>query len=318
MDYTQNVIFDPCRDQEYDCCKDTYGTPEFRRILPDGTDLRLRAGGEQLPLESSRLPTDSLEIDELCTGERQPFDYCVRSRVARKPYPLTPRCWNNNATIVADRSCRSPMDGSSLPLCLELAVTQTAYIVECGGTFRRSQSCGTFLEVHRPGSEEVLAQARLRGQYTSGYRMAVMTTTHGGRSNRTLCEGRHELWWVHRTRYEYIVEKVMPFEIVSPLCDWDAINDRYLEYATVPAVPLTGLDPYAPSRFVEAHTRTFGTPGYPGKGMGPELRLFNRSAFPQSARFQYGSPYEYDFTPATEDLTVKEGELWESHPESRT
>lgn len=311
------MVFDPCRDQDYNCCNDTYGTPEFRRILSDGTDLRLRAGGEQLPDESSRIPTDSLVIDELCTGARTPFDYCVRSRVARASFPLTPKCWNYNATVVADRSCRAPLDGHDLPTCLELGVTQTAYIVECGGVFRRSQSCGTFLEVHRPGSEEVLAQARLRGQYTSGYRMAVITTTHLGNGSRTLCEGDHELWWVHRTRYEYIVEKVMPFRIVSPECDWDSDNNQYLEYATIPAPQLTGIEPYAASRFVESHTRTYGTPGYPGKGMGPELRLFDSSAFPASARFQYGTSYEYDYTPDKEELTVKEGDLWDSHPESR-
>lgn len=151
-DYTQNVIFDPCRSQSFNCCSDTYGTPEFRQIQSDGTDVRRRASGVRLPLESSRLPTDALVVDELCTGVRQPFSYCIRSRVARQPFPLTPTCWNNNATVVGDQSCRAPLDGSMLPTCLEVAVTQTAYIVECGGRFRRSQHCGTFLEIHRPGS----------------------------------------------------------------------------------------------------------------------------------------------------------------------
>ena len=128
----------------------------------------------------------------------------------------------------------------------------------------------------------MLAQTRLRGQYTSGYRMAVVTTTHLGNSNRTLCEGDHEMWWVHRTRYEFIVEKVIPFRVVSPLCDWDASNNAYLEYATIPAPRLTGLDPYELSRLLPGRTqvRTYGRSGYPGKGMGPELRLFDREAYP--------------------------------------
>jgi len=230
---------------------------------------------------------------------------------------MLPSCWNFNDTVVADASCRAPLDGSEIPTCIELGVTQTAYIVECGGAFRRSQHCGTFLEVHKPGSEVILAQARLRGQYTSGYRMAVITTTFMGNSSRSLCKGAHELWWVHRTRYQFIVERVMPFYVASPQCDWDPVNNQFFQYASLPAVALTGLDPYDPSKFLSADIRTDGTPGYPGKGMGPELRLFNSSTYPSSANFAYGTPYEYDYTPAMEDLTVKDGDLWDSHPQSR-
>jgi hypothetical protein len=55
-------------------------------------------------------------------------------------------------------------------LCLELGVTQNALIVECGGRYRADPHCGTYLEVHRPGHAGVLAEARLPGMFTSGYR----------------------------------------------------------------------------------------------------------------------------------------------------
>ena len=49
--------------------------------------------------------------------------------------------------LTADTHCRAPADGSPVQLCLELGVTQNAYIVECGGAHARDPHCGTYLEV---------------------------------------------------------------------------------------------------------------------------------------------------------------------------
>ena len=160
------------------------------------------------------------------------------SRVARRPFSSLPRCWNRNESIVADGSCRSPADGSLLPLCIELAVTQTNFIVECANEFKADPHCGTFLEVHRPGFAEKIGEARLRAMYPSGYRMTVLSTTYKGDQARTLCydalkKGRFELWWVQRTRYNFVVERRIPFSVSSPECDWDDSNNRYLPYATL-------------------------------------------------------------------------------------
>lgn len=73
-------------------------------------------------------------------------------------------------TCETDQYCRDPTDGSPVALCLALGVTQNALIVECGGRHSRNPHCGTFLEVHRPGHAEVLADTRLPGMFTSGYR----------------------------------------------------------------------------------------------------------------------------------------------------
>jgi len=35
-----------------------------------------------------------------------------------------------------------------------------------------------------------------------------------------------QVWWVQRTLYNFILERRLPFRVVSPLCDWDAPNDR--------------------------------------------------------------------------------------------
>ena len=61
--FTQNVIFDPCRYYGFACCNDTFGTPEF--LTPAGL---LAADGSPLDPETSRRPDDEIVIDEQCTG----------------------------------------------------------------------------------------------------------------------------------------------------------------------------------------------------------------------------------------------------------
>lgn len=37
----------------------------------------------------------------------------------------------------------------------------------------------------------------------------------------------YELWWVQRTRSEFIVQKKKGFNVTSPVCSFDLTNDRY-------------------------------------------------------------------------------------------
>lgn len=37
----------------------------------------------------------------------------------------------------------------------------------------------------------------------------------------------YEMWWVKRTRSEFIVEKRKGFNVTSPICSFDLTNDRY-------------------------------------------------------------------------------------------
>lgn len=175
--YTQNVIFDPCRQYGFACCNDTYGTPEFVSAdaqLLQGEDVPrhrpLRDDGSIMTQETSRRPDDELYHAPACTGAGTPDAHCILKHLARRPFRLMPRCWNFNSSVVADRACRAPTDGSPVELCVELGVTQNAFIVECGGAHAEDPHCGTYLEVHRPGMADVLSEARLPGMFTSGYR----------------------------------------------------------------------------------------------------------------------------------------------------
>ena len=247
-DYTQNVIFDPCRGQAFNCCNDTFGTPEWELVSADpaasdyGERVRAYADGTRIPPGASRRPAEQLVLDASCEGPNAPPGRvdCVMARVARAAPARFPACWNWNESIVADAGCAAPADGAPLALCMAVGFTQTAHIIQCGGKFRTDEHCGTFLEVHRPGRAEVLAEARLPQLAPSGYRMTVLPTTYRGNDSAVLCwdaalRGAYEVWWVLRTRGGFNVERRVPFTVVSPLCDWDAKTNRFLPFATVGA-----------------------------------------------------------------------------------
>jgi hypothetical protein len=329
-DYTQNVIFNPCQGYEYNCCSDTYGTPEYLIVDSDpaspgyGTRQQQLDDSSTLDPTASRLPDDEFFVDNSCTGANQPPGRtdCVIARVARRAPSMFPRCWNRNDTVVADQPCRSPFDGSVLPLCIELGVTQTNFVVECGGAFANDPHCGTFLEVHRPGFALSVGEVRLRGMYPSGYRMTVISTTYMQDSGRTLCydeikKGNYELWWVQRTLYNFVVERRIPFRVISPECDWDDPNNRYLDYATLflptgerRAKVLAGLNPFDPKNLLFTRQRVEGTASYPGHGMGSTLVPVSNSTYDKTARFDvatWHNQYTYAYTPSQPDYTVASG-----------
>jgi hypothetical protein len=236
--YTMNVIFDPCRGKDVNCCDDTFGTPEFSRVDTAAGDkfreLRFyQQSGELLSYDFARVPDKEVVLDTTCKGFLDPRDDCISDGVGTLVFPQTPACWNHNATISALPSCRNPRTGAPMPLCFEGGFVQTAFIMECNGRFKDDPHCGTFLEIHKPGSTEALSATKLRGQYTSGYRMSVMTTTVKGDNTKVLCNGgggSYEVWWVMRTRYDFIVQKKIPFRVIEPDCSFDPINNEYYPY----------------------------------------------------------------------------------------
>lgn len=45
----------------------------------------------------------------------------------------------------------------------------------------------------------------------------------------------YELWWVQRTRSEFIVQRRKGFNVTNPVCTFDLINNRYFPYAQLDA-----------------------------------------------------------------------------------
>ncbi|CAJ1330786.1 unnamed protein product [Effrenium voratum] len=97
---------------------------------------------------------------------------------------------------------------------LQVAYMQNAHIASCRGTaFEYDPNCGTYLEVHRPGQKEVLADVRIdAASFPSGYQ-TVFLATH------RLCRGQYEVWWVVRTRSGPYVQRTRGFYVSAPTCD---------------------------------------------------------------------------------------------------
>ena len=79
-DYLVNVIFDPCRNYEPDCCNDRFGTPEYIKNENTSSQIILNEDGTEIDPLISRVPDQLLLLDEVCTGLETPLtviDTCV-------------------------------------------------------------------------------------------------------------------------------------------------------------------------------------------------------------------------------------------------
>lgn len=262
-DYRMNLLLDPCRNYGPDCCDGIFGAPEFRS---DPTDMdeppKTSDGNEKSPL-TSRLPDPAASFDFSCNSDEdgnvfrddvevylpselpngieiitavsqipdlpgEDGSRCVDYHGALLPFPKTPRCWDNNGTIDATANCVGI--GGTAPNCMMVGYAQTAFIAECGGEFRLSGRCGTFLEIHLPDDEEILSEVHVAGGLHTGFRLAAIPLNYKKEPNRLLCRGQYELWWVQRTRWNFQIEFKKKFQIVEPACTFDLLKSEYKTY----------------------------------------------------------------------------------------
>ncbi|KAG9414436.1 hypothetical protein AC1031_013793 [Aphanomyces cochlioides] len=258
-DYTIGILLDPCKTRDPGCCQDQFGSPEY--IVP-GSDLDDRGTVELVdefnaPIDPrySRLGDTPTVYDGQCHVDAQgkPFrnmtkynadgtigfdiDYsslCVGEgfSVVAAINRAYPACWDHNTTVNALLPCYT-FDGAQKPNCVSVGYMQTAYIVQCLGPFALDDHCGTFLELHKPGDEAILAQTRLFGEFTNGYRTTTLPLFYRGNRTRTVCNGDYEVWWVLRTRYKFVVKFQKKFAIIAPLCEFDSVANAYRGYTTL-------------------------------------------------------------------------------------
>jgi hypothetical protein len=100
---------------------------------------------------------------------------------------------------------------------MQVAFISNAHISTCLGTeFADDINCGTFIELHRTGSEltesvaEILADIRLK---SNGGAFSTEWI-----STQKLCAGVYELWWVVRTRSGPYVQFRKSFTVITPSC----------------------------------------------------------------------------------------------------
>ena len=50
-----------------------------------------------------------------------------------------------------------------------------------------------------------------------------------------LHQARHnyQLWWVQRTRYNFIIQQKKAIRVTEPTCTFDSVNDRYFPYTII-------------------------------------------------------------------------------------
>ncbi|GLE04992.1 hypothetical protein PINS_up013976 [Pythium insidiosum] len=170
--------------------------------------------------------TGGLKITKAYTGSG-----CVGRLRALAPLEdvVMPPCWDRNDSVDALSSCVG-VDGRVMRNCVAVAYMQTAYITQCYGSFALDNHCGTFLELHEPNNEIILSQTRLLGEYPSGFRTTTLPLFFQGDSTRTICRGDYEIWWVQRTKYNFIVQKKKKFRVVNPECDFDFATNKYKNY----------------------------------------------------------------------------------------
>eukprot|EP00747_Dinoflagellata_sp_TGD_P171838 gnl/TRDRNA2_/TRDRNA2_206822_c0_seq1.p1 gnl/TRDRNA2_/TRDRNA2_206822_c0~~gnl/TRDRNA2_/TRDRNA2_206822_c0_seq1.p1 ORF type:complete len:233 (+),score=22.61 gnl/TRDRNA2_/TRDRNA2_206822_c0_seq1:47-745(+) len=117
-------------------------------------------------------------------------------------------CMNSN---VAGCQHYSSVEGGE---DMQIAYFQNAHVVSCRGTvFESDPNCGTYIEMHQQNNPNVLADVRIDADtFPSGYRTVIMPT-------HRLCMGKHEIWWVVRTRSGPYVQRIQPFDVTTPTCD---------------------------------------------------------------------------------------------------
>jgi hypothetical protein len=263
QDYRIGIILDPCRNRKFDCCVDVYGAPEY---YDPTTDTLYNEERHLINAKNSRLADMIKEIttkDNECYMNITTRNYdrrnlirlpdgnitysyayddrtCDAPMISKYPWSMYPACWDFNMSVTSARftSDFTPPDfqycmdtnGASHRSCVTIGFTQTTFVVSCRNKEDSDWDCGTFVELHFPFDERLLAEQKLPGSYPSGYKVINMPLTYFGNPDRVVCAGDYELWWVLRTRSENIVEYRKPFRITYPPCAFSRLHNEYSEF----------------------------------------------------------------------------------------
>lgn len=86
----------------------------------------------------------------------------------------------DNTTIVSSRD-------------VPIAWFMSGFIVQCGGYYDKQGLCGTFIEIHKPNSPDIVEETKIIKNFETGFYTQYVST-------KNLCTGRYEFWIVIRTR----------------------------------------------------------------------------------------------------------------------
>ena len=172
-DYRLNILLEPCMDLPYDCCMNTFGSPEYGKLKRDGlepervfkknvlansTDVFVNFDliyEDSLPIlkSASLLPDNEDYTDPECMGPNIPYSRCRGRNWGQRISSNRPGCLDNNQTVNALKGCQDPVTGEDMPTCVQVGYSSTAFIPQCNENWidpLHPHHCGTFLEIHAP------------------------------------------------------------------------------------------------------------------------------------------------------------------------
>eukprot|EP01040_Poterioochromonas_malhamensis_P004475 gene4473-4798_t len=208
--YRLGILVDPCRDNDYNCCNNTFGTPEYPALLTPGLEqdrvykyivlgndsevqknyYLVYEDGTRVATKAQRTADDYTVWNDTCTGLDTPYSYCQALNWQYQRAPLRPPCMDNNYSLDALAGCYYPTNGSLVSYnCVQLGYYTNTYIPQC----TQNDHCGTFLEIHMahgtPYQDEtaVIAEVLLDNNFTAGYSTTILPLTWMGNTSKVLC-----------------------------------------------------------------------------------------------------------------------------------
>ena len=251
VDYRVEIIFNPCYERKFDCCIGIFGTPEYVDFQSKNVYFRnmelIREDNRRYPAFFADFTDPGNKIQGICktntrTGKIDRHKQimkpdgnntdvviandltCEADYLERRESPVMPRCWDYNSTV---RSAGHVDDISATPItcvdglgvarehCVTVGYSINNYLFQCADGYDPVR-CGTWLEIHIPADERVVAERQLPGGFAVGYQVIDMPLTYKFSPDRVICAGDYEIWWVQRTPSKKMIQYRKKFRVIWP------------------------------------------------------------------------------------------------------
>jgi hypothetical protein len=88
----------------------------------------------------------------------EPDTLCVEAQVGRRRNPANPPCWDYSDMVDPRKTTCRLEDGTAIPYCVEISFATNAFVFECRGEYSNDLTCGTYVELHKPGAAPTAAR----------------------------------------------------------------------------------------------------------------------------------------------------------------
>lgn len=208
-DFRLGLLVDPCRNNNYNCCMEVFGTAEYPALLDSklqqervfkykviASDTEVSKNyyivdedGNSIATSYERSADDFKLLDTTCISLNNPHSYCQGRNYAYQRSPLRPACMDNNYTLDVLAGCYYP-NGTYSQYCVQVAYSANTYIPYCGIA---DEHCGTFLEIHMAhgtpytSETDIISSVQLTETNRTGYFTTVLPLTWMNNQSKVLC-----------------------------------------------------------------------------------------------------------------------------------